>query len=103
MSEENAVTTRRPWSASAVNIVASLDVGESHILNREITGMKMGSNNLENALIKAKADMANMVGAIISRAKKLNGGTFRSERGVYTTESGRMFATVIITRESDDL
>jgi hypothetical protein len=103
MSEENQTTVKRTRTASIVNHIASLDVGESYIMNREITGQRVGTSSIDAALTKEKADMANVIGATISRAKKLNGGTFRSERGVYVTESGRMFATIIVTRETDDL
>lgn len=101
-TERDVNPPSRAWAGSLVSNLVALEPGASYIMNREITELPHEIAQRTAELNSAKSRMRKTISGTIKRAKTIQvGAQYATESMTTSTETGRMFAMVIITRIDD--
>lgn len=79
---------------SAVQLIATLDVGKSHSIAERLNG----DEATKQIITETRERMRNVVASAVARARAQSGGKFTIESGEITTRSLDILCVVVITR-----
>jgi len=93
----------RAWAGSMVSVITCLDEGRSFLANKEVTAEIAEAEDKLKFIHEAKRKLALNIRPAVTRARQIlgPGAEFKTETGLYTTESFRTFVTLIVTRMPD--
>lgn len=99
-AEADVQTPSRAWAGSVVSNLVALKPGNSYVHNLEVVDDEpITTEQMKLSLKLVKARLRRTIGPAIKRAKEVKPDLeLTTETSTFCTDTGRMFACVIITR-----
>lgn len=103
-AEKDVPTPSRSFPGSSVSVLATLKVGKTHFQNVEITPEEFSDQSMSMAeyTLALKKKIRKALFPALSRVKALvPEARFTTETVTFATDTGRIFAGVLVTRMPD--